>query len=100
MRKANIFNDDDDFLIVAEAGLNHNGNLDLAIEMIDAAKNAGAGAIKFQTFKAKEFCGDPNQQFTYKSQGIEITESMLEMFQRHELKDNQWITIKRYCDEK
>jgi len=52
--------------------------------MIEAAKAAGADAVKFQTFKAEEFCGDPNQTFTYQSQGQSVTESMLEMFQRYE----------------
>jgi N,N'-diacetyllegionaminate synthase len=90
----------EDYLIVAEAGLNHNGDLNLAFQMIDAAKNAGAHAIKFQTFKASEFCGDPDQLFTYKSQGVEITESMLEMFQRYELKAENWLEIKKYCDKR
>ena len=52
--------------------------------MMDVAK-AGADAVKFQTFKAEEFCGDPNQMFTYKSNGKEITEPMLDMFKRYEL---------------
>jgi N,N'-diacetyllegionaminate synthase len=82
---------------IAEVGINHNGNLDLAKEMIIAAKAAGADAVKFQTFKAEEFCGDPNQNFTYQSQGESITESMLEMFQRYELPLEAWKEIKEYC---
>jgi len=54
--------------------------------MIEAAKAAGADAVKFQTFKAEEFCGDPDQTFTYQSQGKTITESMLEMFKRYEFR--------------
>ena len=54
---------------IVEVGLNHNGNMDIAKKMIDEAVNAGADAVKFQTFQAKEFCGDPKQLFTYKSQG-------------------------------
>ena len=41
--------------IIAEAGINHNGSLDLAKKLVLVAKNAGADAIKFQTFKAKNF---------------------------------------------
>ena len=82
---------------IAEVGINHNVNLDLAKEMILAAKEAGADAVKFQTFKAEEFCGDPNQNFTYQSQGESITESMLEMFQRYELPLDAWKEIKEYC---
>ena len=44
--------------IVAEAGINHNGSLKNAFEMIKIAKNSGATAIKFQTFKAEEFISD------------------------------------------
>lgn len=84
---------------IVEVGLNHNGSVDIAKKMINEAKKAGADAVKFQTFKAEEFCGDPEQLFTYKSQGKEITESMLEMFKRHELAPENWIQIKSYCDE-
>ena len=40
--------------IIAEAGVNHNGNLDLALQLVDIAKASGADAIKFQTFKANK----------------------------------------------
>ncbi len=85
--------------IIAEAGINHNGQLDMAFEMIKVAKDAGADCIKFQTFKANEFVGDPNQTYTYKSQGREVTESMLEMFKRYEFSRDEWFIIKRKCDE-
>lgn len=82
---------------IAEAGINHNGDLRLAKQMIDVAKEAGADAVKFQTFRAEEFCGDPGQMFTYASQGKEITESMLEMFRRYEFSPEQWREISEYC---
>jgi N,N'-diacetyllegionaminate synthase len=85
--------------IVAEAGINHNGDLKIAFEMIAAAKISGADAVKFQTFKASEFISDPNQTFTYKSQGKQVTESMLTMFSRVEFNSNQWAAIKKKCDE-
>ncbi|MDR3560128.1 MAG: N-acetylneuraminate synthase family protein [Negativicutes bacterium] len=85
--------------VIAEAGINHNGNLDIAFEMIRVAKRSGADAIKFQTFKAEEFISDPAQTYTYKSQGIEITESMLEMFKRYEFSHDQWRSIKSKCDQ-
>jgi N,N'-diacetyllegionaminate synthase len=68
--------------------------------MIDEAKKAGADCVKFQTFKAEEFVSDVNQTYTYKSQGKEITESMLEMFKRYEFKENEWKEIVNYCKEK
>ncbi len=82
---------------IAEVGINHNGDLAIAKRMIDAAKEAGADAVKFQTFKAEEFCGDPEQTFTYQSQGKQITESMLEMFRRYEFPLDSWSEIKAYC---
>ncbi|OLP15644.1 hypothetical protein BST81_25160 [Leptolyngbya sp. 'hensonii'] len=85
--------------IVAEAGINHNGDLATACKMVRVAKAAGVSAIKFQTFKAEEFVGDPQQTYTYQSQGREVTESMLEMFKRYEFSAAEWATIKRYCDE-
>lgn len=86
--------------IIAEAGINHNGSLETAKKMIDVAKDCGADAIKFQTFKAEEFISDKDEIYTYKSQGQEIHESMYEMFKRNEFTDKEWIEIARYCKSK
>ena len=83
--------------IVAEAGINHNGELEKAFEMIKVAKQAGVDAIKFQTFKAEEFCGDKRQTITYKTQGKEVSESMLELFKRYEFVRDEWFKIKQKC---
>jgi N-acetylneuraminate synthase/N,N'-diacetyllegionaminate synthase len=83
---------------IAEVGINHNGSIALAKQMVVAAKAAGADAVKFQTFKAEEFCGDAGQMFTYRSQGRSITEPMLEMFRRYEFSCDQWRDIKSHCD--
>ena len=64
--------------IVAESGINHNGELTKALEMIEVAKQSGVDAVKFATFRAEELCGDKTQTFTYQSQGQKITESMFE----------------------
>lgn len=84
---------------IAEAGINHNGKLATAFEMIEAAKKAGVDCIKFQTFKAEEFIGDPDQTYTYRSQCREVTESMLEMFKRYEFSKEEWSQIKKMCDD-
>ena len=85
--------------IIAEAGINHNGSIDLAYDMIETAYISGADAIKFQTFKAEEFVSNEDQLYTYKSKGQEITESMLEMFKRYEFAPDDWFKIKKKCDE-
>lgn len=84
--------------VVAEVGINHNGELERALEMIHVAARAGCNAVKFQTFKAAEFVNDPGQMFTYRSQGREVTESMLAMFQRYELPESAWPLIKSECE--
>ena len=85
--------------IIAEAGINHNGEIANALKMIDIAKTAGADAIKFQTFEASGIVIDSSLTFTYKSQGKEITESMFEMYKRCEFSKTEWIKIKQKCDE-
>mgnify|MGYP000662169627 CR=1 FL=1 len=85
--------------VVAEAGINHNGDIEKAFQMIRVAKNSGVDAVKFQTFKAEEFVVDRSQLFTYQSQGKEVTEPMLDMFKRYEFTPDQWRKIKKRCDD-
>ena len=85
--------------IIAEAGINHNGNVERAIEMVRAAKNADVTAIKFQTFKAHEFISDSSLTYTYTSQGKSITESQLDLFKRCELSHDDFYKIKKTCDD-
>jgi N,N'-diacetyllegionaminate synthase len=83
--------------IIAEVGINHNGAVESAVEMIGVAKASGADAVKFQTFRADEFVGDPEQMFTYRSRGKDVTESMLTMFRRYELPREAWAVISTEC---
>ena len=84
--------------IVGEIGLNHNGDVKLALAAIDLAKRAGCSAIKFQTFKAAEFC-DPSVEYEYESQGRRVKEPMIDMFQRSELPHDAWSKCVQYADD-
>jgi N,N'-diacetyllegionaminate synthase len=72
--------------IIAEVGVNHNGDADTAHKMIDSIADAGADCVKFQTFSATEFVNDDNEIYEYVSQGKTVRESQLAMFTRLELK--------------
>ncbi len=74
--------------IVAEIGVNHNGDFALAKKSIDAAVQAGADAAKFQTFHADEFMADRELPYEYESAEGSQRESMYEMFKRLELPDD------------
>jgi len=83
--------------IIAEVGINHNGDLGIAKKMIRIAKASGADAVKFQTFKASEFINDSKKTYTYKSQGKIVKESMLGMFKRYEFGREDFRIIYDYC---
>jgi N,N'-diacetyllegionaminate synthase len=72
--------------IIAEVGVNHNGDPKIAKQMIDGIAETGADCVKFQTFHADEFVRSTEETYDYYSQGKKVTESMLEMFRRLELK--------------
>src|SRR5690348_6290157 len=86
--------------LVAEAGINHNGRLELAHQLIDAAASAGADAIKFQNYRTEEFLSNNGLTYSYVSQGREITESQWQMFKRCELSLTALAELKKHCDEK
>lgn len=71
--------------IIAEIGVNHNGDPALARRMIDAAAKAGADCVKFQTFRAEEFMADRKMTYEYRSRGRLVRENMFDMFKRLEL---------------
>jgi N-acetylneuraminate synthase len=71
--------------IIAEAGVNHNGSLDLALRLVDAAKASGADAVKFQTFRAGLLATRSAHKASYQERTTAPTESQFEMLQRLEL---------------
>ena len=85
--------------IVAEIGINHNGDMNLAKKMILAAKESGADAVKFQNYKTEDFVLDRTIEYTYLSKGNEVTEKQFDMFKRYELSFDQLKELKSYCDD-
>ena len=86
--------------IIAEAGVNHNGKLSLAKKLIEAAKEAGVDAIKFQTFKAENLVTKNTKMAKYQKRNTEREENQLEMLKRSELSYKDFIKLKKYCDKK
>lgn len=85
-------------LLVAEIGINHNGDMALAETMIRAAAAAGADAVKFQNYVTEDFLSDHALTYTYRSAGREVTESQFAMFKRCELADSDLARLKACCD--
>ena len=86
-------------LIIAEAGVNHNGRLDLALKLCDAAKECGADVVKFQTWKTEALITGHVAQADYQTRNTGITESQFDMLKRLELPYDDFRKIKAYCDE-
>lgn len=86
--------------IIAEAGVNHNGNIELAKRLVDMAKECGADAIKFQTFKAEESTGICAEKAQYQKANDKTQESQLEMIKKLELPFEDFKKIQYYCLEK
>ncbi|EJO5346069.1 N-acetylneuraminate synthase [Clostridium botulinum] len=86
--------------IIAEAGVNHNGNLDFAKLMIDKAKEAGVNCIKFQTFVSKNIVSKNASKAKYQKQYTTSNESQLDMLKKLELSFDEFKELKKYCDLK
>ena len=80
-------------LVIAEAGVNHNGSLDVALRLVDAAAEAGADVVKFQTFKAERVVSRRAAKADYQKTGDGDSQSMLEMLKRLELSGDDFRAI-------
>ena len=72
----------DSIYIIAEAGVNHNGNIDLAKELVRCASKAGADCVKFQTFKAEQVATAAAPKASYQLEVTDREESQLEMLKK------------------
>ncbi|MDR1470959.1 MAG: N-acetylneuraminate synthase [Synergistaceae bacterium] len=84
-------------LIIAEAGVNHNGSLDMALEMVDVAAECGADTIKFQTFKPEMVVCKNAAKAEYQSAATGTGESQLDMIRRYELSESAHRAIIERC---
>ncbi len=86
-------------LIIAEAGVNHNGRLDLALQLCDAAKEVGADVVKFQTWKTENLITKNVEQAEYQVDNTGKRESQFDMLKRLELSYDDFRIIKQHCDD-
>lgn len=87
-------------IIIAEAGVNHNGNIELAKKLIDAASQAGADYVKFQTFKASKIASRIAVKADYQQKTTNADEGQLQMLQKLELSEADHKTLQSYADSK
>jgi N-acetylneuraminate synthase len=85
--------------IIAEAGVNHNGNRDMAFQLVDVAVEAGADAVKFQTFKTENVVTKSTDKAAYQKQTTDSFETHFEMLKKLELSHNLHYELIEYCRE-
>lgn len=86
-----------DVYLIAEAGINHNGNIDLAFDLIAAAAEAGANAVKFQTFNSEKLVVKGLEKARYQQKEGNASESQLEMLKRLELPQNIYLELQGFA---
>lgn len=95
-----VTNHNSNVFIIAEAGVNHNGNRDMAFQLVDAAIAAGADAVKFQTFKAENMVTRHASKAEYQQQITGANESQFSMLKRLELDYDTHHDLLAYCQKK
>lgn len=86
--------------VIAEAGVNHNGSIDLAYQLIDAAAAAGADCVKFQTFRAEALVTRAAPKAEYQKAATGSAESQFDMLKRLELPKEAFAALAKYCAQK
>lgn len=90
----------DRIFIIAEAGVNHNGDINIAKKLVDVASEAGADAVKFQTFKADKLVCKNAKKAEYQIETTNNSESQYEMLKKLELTEQMHRELMNYCDKK
>lgn len=83
--------------IIAEAGVNHNGSMTIAKQMVEKAKQAGADYVKFQTFVPEKLVSRFAQKAEYQKETTGAVESQLQMLQKLALTQEDFIELQAYC---
>lgn len=86
-------------LIIAEAGVNHNGDIATAKKMVHEAKKCGADIVKFQTFNPKLLCSKHAAMADYQKENLGVEQSQEEMLRKLALKQEDYVELARYCKE-
>jgi N,N'-diacetyllegionaminate synthase len=86
--------------IIAEAGVNHNGSVELAKKLIDVASESGANAVKFQTFKAEKLVSKKTEKAEYQKETTEKNETQFKMIKKLELDLETHKELIKYCEQK
>lgn len=86
--------------IIAEAGVNHGGNMDLAFQLIDIAASSGADAVKFQAFRTESLILSNVEKAAYQKNTTSSVESQFDMLKKLELSRKQYADLKNYCSKK
>jgi N-acetylneuraminate synthase len=89
-----------DVFVIAEAGVNHNGDLQTAFELVDVAAEAGADAVKFQTFQADKLVTKQAPKADYQKQTTDADESQHEMLRRLELSPEDHHALLERCEQR
>lgn len=97
---ARLLGPDEPALVVAEVGINHDGDLSVAHRLIDEAADAGAGGVKFQNYKTEDFVLDRDLTWSYPGPSGMVTQSQYDMFKERELPQSALAELRSHAGER